>query len=132
MENYQQDYYFTEKLLDCFLADCVPIYWGCCGVTEIFDERGMLRFQTQDELAEIINQLSFEKYHAMLPFVRKNKDLVIRNGWLDYEGLYSSLVKKILERSGVRSPGRWYSQTRSMAALRLALDRCFGVCGITR
>ena len=127
MENYQQDYYFTEKLIDCFLADCVPIYWGCSGISEIFDERGMIRFQTQSELAEIVRGLSFEKYHAMLPFVRKNKDLVIRNRWLDYEGLYSSLVEKILERSPVRKPAPWYSQTRPMAAARLVLGGRFSV-----
>jgi hypothetical protein len=47
---FQQDYYFTEKLIDCFLMETVPVYWGCPGIGSIFDERGILRFETPDEL----------------------------------------------------------------------------------
>jgi hypothetical protein len=29
IENTKKDYYFTEKLIDCFMTGTVPIYWGC-------------------------------------------------------------------------------------------------------
>jgi hypothetical protein len=29
IENVSEDNWFTEKLIDCFATDTVPIYWGC-------------------------------------------------------------------------------------------------------
>lgn len=29
IENCREDYYFSEKLIDCFQTGTVPIYWGC-------------------------------------------------------------------------------------------------------
>src|SRR6266568_906355 len=29
IENCRQNFYFTEKIIDCFMTGTVPIYWGC-------------------------------------------------------------------------------------------------------
>ena len=36
IENSCTDYYWTEKLADCFLAECFPLYHGCTNVNDYF------------------------------------------------------------------------------------------------
>ena len=33
IENSQQPNYFTEKITDCILSLCIPIYWGCPNIS---------------------------------------------------------------------------------------------------
>lgn len=37
-ENCRQNNYFSEKLLDCWLAWAMPIYWGCPNLSDYFPE----------------------------------------------------------------------------------------------
>ena len=72
-ENLKVDYYFTEKLINAYLGGCIPIYWGCPNIEEFgYDPRGILNFDTIDELVNIINNLTSEKYTEMLPYIEHN------------------------------------------------------------
>ncbi len=73
MENCSRNYYFTEKIIDCFLTDTIPIYWGCPGIDQYFDPRGYLHFQTMEELEKILTELSWDKYSSMIPYCRANR-----------------------------------------------------------
>lgn len=75
MENIQSDFYFTEKLIDCFVTNTVPIYWGGSRISEIFDKRGMLLFNSIDELELLLSKLSPALYQEMLPYVQKNRKI---------------------------------------------------------
>lgn len=76
IENTKQDYYFSEKLLDCFTTGTIPIYWGCPSVGDFFDINGIIRFDTFDELYEILNEGNFDKlYNEMLPYIKTNFEL---------------------------------------------------------
>lgn len=97
MENTQEDYYFTEKLLDCFFSDTVPIYWGGSGIGDVFDSRGILQFHTMDDLQKILSSLNAELYQKMLPFVRKNKDLALKEDFARHEGIYRRMAKALIE-----------------------------------
>jgi len=79
IENTKQNFYFTEKLIDCFQTGTVPIYWGCPSINKFFNEKGMLVFDNGDELFEILNNLTIEKYIEMFPFVEEN--FKIANGY---------------------------------------------------
>lgn len=92
MENVREDYYFSEKLVDCLLADCVPIYWGCPGIGDIFDARGMILFESFDQLEVILGELSIQRYEQMIPYAMKNKQAVIENKWHSLNGCYSRLA----------------------------------------
>ena len=51
VENDCRNGYFTEKLINCFVAGVVPIYWGCPDLAKYgFDERGVLRFDNAKQL----------------------------------------------------------------------------------
>jgi hypothetical protein len=65
-----------NKIGDNFLTKTVPIYWGCPNISEFgYDERGIIRFNTAEELLNIINNLTPEKYNEMLPYIEHNYNL---------------------------------------------------------
>ena len=76
IENAQRPNYFADKIYDCFVCGTVPIYWGAPNVKDYFDERGILQFTHPDELTDILNSLSEEKYLSMYEGVKNNFELV--------------------------------------------------------
>ena len=90
------DNYFSEKIIDCFLTGTVPVYHGCIHIGEFFDERGILSFQTQEELDTIMNSLTPEKYQEMLPYIEANYRKCFE--WpLNNDMLYSMYYKDIID-----------------------------------
>lgn len=62
-----------NKIGDTFLAKCVPLYWGCPNIEDFgYDERGIIRFETEQELLYVINTLTPETYFKMKPFIEYN------------------------------------------------------------
>jgi hypothetical protein len=57
-------------------AGAVPLYWGCDRVGDALDSGGLLRFETQEELAALLAALSPELYTEMLPAARRNWELL--------------------------------------------------------
>lgn len=86
IENNKKDYYFTEKLIDCFVTGTVPLYWGCPSIDEFFDKKGIIAFQTKKQLYEIVNNLSQNLYEDLLPFIKRNfeeaKKYILAEDWL--------------------------------------------------
>lgn len=104
------DNYFSEKIMDCFLTGTVPIYHGCTNIGEFFDMRGILYFEKQEQLDEIIDSLTLEKYESMLEYVKINYEKAIQ--WpLDNDMLYDMYYKGIIEKGVNRNPlttKKWY------------------------
>jgi hypothetical protein len=73
IENSKQDNYFSEKLLECFMALSVPIYIGCPNIGDYFDVRGMLIAKYPEDVLDIARNLTPETYQAMLPYLQENK-----------------------------------------------------------
>ena len=72
IESCREDYYFSEKLIDCFLTGTIPVYWGCPSIGDFFDTKGMLIFETKEEGLELLSKLTPELYESMLPHVQEN------------------------------------------------------------
>ena len=72
VENCQRDYYFTEKIIDCFRTKTIPIYWGCPSIGDFFDKRGIIQFDNIDQLDYIINSLDYSKYYDVIDAVENN------------------------------------------------------------
>lgn len=69
----------TEKISDCFLTGTIPIYYGCPNIEEYFDINGIITFQNENELEDIIQELNTngeEIYNQKISAVRKNYELV--------------------------------------------------------
>jgi len=73
IENSRQEYYISEKLLDCFLALSIPIYIGAPNIRDYFDPRGMFIAKDPEEVIRIAQSLTPETYRKMLPYLLENK-----------------------------------------------------------
>ena len=67
--------YFTEKILDCFLTGTVPIYKGCPNIDQYFNVKGIITFNTVDELKFIINNIDDYKVDQSVIEENYNKAL---------------------------------------------------------
>lgn len=75
IENSKHDYWFTEKLLDCFLTGTIPIYWGCPSIGDFFDINGIICFNTLEELKEILYNISYETYENKMISIKNNFEI---------------------------------------------------------
>ena len=70
-ENYQSDFYFTEKLLNCFATGTVPIYRGARKLDTFFDTDGVIGFESFVELKQVLALATEEHYQLLLPAVSR-------------------------------------------------------------
>jgi hypothetical protein len=79
IENVKYNNWYN-KIGDAFVTKTVPLYWGCPNISEFgYDEKGIIRFNTKEELLDIINNLTPEKYNEMLPFIEYNYELALQD-----------------------------------------------------
>lgn len=72
IENGSEPGYFTEKLIDCLLCECVPLYFGDPDISAVFDERGIIRADPKC-LIDQINSLTPKDYDSKSEFIKENK-----------------------------------------------------------
>lgn len=73
IENERIEGYFTEKLIDCMSQMTVPIYWGAPNITDFFDEMGIIRFETLDQLTNIlVNIQNNDTYRSRITALTNN------------------------------------------------------------
>lgn len=65
VENAVYDTYFTEKLTDCFATGTIPIFYGCKGVTEYFNEDGIIFLDDDFDLSTLTEELYYSKMDAI-------------------------------------------------------------------
>lgn len=86
IENSQSDNYFTEKIIDCFRTGTVPIYWGARKINTYFNSKGILQFNTFEELEYHLNTITPEKYLSMAEYIQENfniaKNFLTIEDWL--------------------------------------------------
>jgi hypothetical protein len=56
VENYRGPYYWSEKLADCYLSWCMPIYCGCTNITDYFPKESFVNIDIEDRDAVKIVQ----------------------------------------------------------------------------
>lgn len=93
----KNDYYFTEKFIECIITGTIPIYYGCPNIGEFFDLRGILTFNTQEELDNILDNLNEEKYNSMLKYANANYNTALKSFVLDNDSLYELHLKNIIK-----------------------------------
>lgn len=62
VENSRARNFFTEKLLDCFAVGTAPICWGCPNVGDFFDLRGVIPFESIEDLPGILADLDYGRH----------------------------------------------------------------------
>ena len=79
VENSKHNNFFTDRLIDCFLTKTVPVYWGCPNIENFYDHRGIICFENEHDLLDIINKLSPEDYTSRLEAINNNYQLALEN-----------------------------------------------------
>ena len=82
IENSESKYYWTEKLSDCYLAGCYPIYYGCTNVNDYFSEKSYCKIDIHDfeGAVKIIDRLIAEDaYSKSVDALRESKELVLED-----------------------------------------------------
>jgi hypothetical protein len=122
MENDISDCYYTEKLIDCFLAGTIPIYWGTKAVSRYFDDEGILFFDNLDDLKQILLSLSTERYKSLQHIAARNRQLAIDMRLYSYEAFMLRIAETIHPYlDNVRVGGA--VRTKVIAATRKILGR---------
>ena len=95
VENVYHKNWYTEKIGDAFATKTLPIYWGCPNLEELgYDERGILRFNSTEELISIINSLTPELYYERLPYIEHNYNEVFKNKTLNnLEAFFKEIIE---------------------------------------
>jgi len=58
IENEFMENWFTEKIVDCFRTKTIPIYKGCPNIKDFYNEKGIIKFNTTEELYSILNDIN--------------------------------------------------------------------------
>jgi hypothetical protein len=73
IENVIAPHYFTEKLIDCLLTGCVPIYYGAPNIGDYFNTKGFVIFNSIEELHSI--KLSKSIFQDKQQYIKENFEL---------------------------------------------------------
>lgn len=88
-----------NKIGDNFLSKTVPIYWGCPNISDFgYDERGIIRFNNENELIEILNNLTEDVYHSMKPYIDFNYKIAKQD---DLETRISEILNGFLNQNNI-------------------------------
>jgi hypothetical protein len=78
IENCKRDFWFTEKIIDCFVTGTAPIYWGCPSIDQFFNPKGLIQVDGLDDIEKVLKEISPEVYNDMLPYIEENFELAKR------------------------------------------------------
>lgn len=77
MENCIVRGYFSEKIVDCFIAKTLPIYYGCPNIGDFFDIRGIIIVTSVDHIFEIVNNLTEQDFYSRLEYMEINRKISV-------------------------------------------------------
>jgi len=92
IEGFHNEYYFSEKLIDCLITKTIPLYWGCTTIEDYFNTNGFIIIESVDDLIEKLNMLTPEVYERMLPIVNDNYEKGLKH--YKYEDILKEAMLK--------------------------------------
>lgn len=75
IENVIAPHYFTEKLIDCLVTGCVPIYYGAPNIGKYFNTDGFILFSSFEEFLKI--KLTKDDFHKRQKAIEENFNLAM-------------------------------------------------------
>lgn len=97
-ENYIDDYWFTEKICNCFANKTVPIYFGAKQINEFFNPWGIIQVDDWRRIPAVIDKMDLDfAYKMRLEAIEDNYDRVKKydtfENWFfrEYEELLNDL-----------------------------------------
>lgn len=94
MENHRG--VFSEKILDCFLAGSIPIYYGPENIGKWFNKDGIIQFSSLEELQNIVSNLTDKDYDNRIEAVKDNLERALYYAE-DNNKFYNRYLKDLVE-----------------------------------
>jgi hypothetical protein len=95
VENSTHKNYFTDKIIDCFCTKTLPIYWGAPNMGDFYDDRGIIYFNNEQELVDIVNNLTPNDYYSRLEYINNNYELAKQNS--DFFSRIEEFLDQLIE-----------------------------------
>lgn len=98
IENDISDYFFTEKITNCFAAQTIPVYLGAAKIGEFFNVEGIIRVSEKElgDIEKILCKCTPEYYWEHIQAVLDNYQRVKK-----YQNVYDWLYEKyFIKRTG--------------------------------
>ena len=114
-ENSDAHGYITEKLVDCYMANTIPIYWGSRGDVAPFPKESMICAQDYDSLDNLINRIIEIDENNNLYMQILNANPFRSNIVNRYNELLSnmrSFLKFLVKEDSVSSHSMWSDSVR--------------------
>lgn len=86
LENSAEINYFSEKIIDCLIMKCIPIYYGCKNIGEYFNTKGWILIDTSirdnnDLLNEFVAKMKIlndDYYNQYISVITENYERAIQ------------------------------------------------------
>jgi hypothetical protein len=72
IENEITPYGFTEKITNCFAAMTIPVYLGAAKIDGLFNPDGIIHFNQNDDIENVLKQCTRELYEERIPAIIDN------------------------------------------------------------
>jgi hypothetical protein len=76
IENSSHENYWTEKLMDGILSECLTFYYGCTNIDDFIDPRAIIKIDITDHekaLNTIVKAIEDNEYSKRLPYIMQAK-----------------------------------------------------------
>jgi hypothetical protein len=95
IENDDNNYFFTEKLIDCLMTGTIPIYYGS-NLEHIFDYNGFIKIKSLEDFVNIASQINEQTYIEKFQYIKNNFEIA-KNFVCPEDWIYNNLIvtKKI-------------------------------------
>ena len=93
-ENHAIDNYFTEKIIDGILMECLVFYWGCPNLEQYLPSDSFIRLSLtnfEEDIAVIQRAIRENWWETRLPAIRKAKTIILNQ--LQFFPLIENLIK---------------------------------------
>jgi GR25 family glycosyltransferase involved in LPS biosynthesis/glycosyltransferase involved in cell wall biosynthesis len=120
-ENNSAPNFYTEKIVDCLLAETLCFYWGCPNLDSFFDPRAFIRLELEDFEADLVRvraAIEADEWSKRLPYIRAEKQRILE----EYQ-FFPTLARVI---DPARRARRWHigAADRSLVDLHIGKRRC--------
>lgn len=95
-ENNSIDNYFTEKIIDAILAECLIFYFGCPNIRNFIDERAFIHLELsnfEEDYKKIMRAIENNEWEKRIDIIRQEKHKI-----LDYLQFFPRLERIITNR----------------------------------
>lgn len=82
IENASYDFYFTEKIMDCFATGTIPIYLGCQNIGEYFNVDGIIFLDSNFKISSLSSDLYYENMSAIVENFEIVKKWEVPEDWI--------------------------------------------------